>query len=134
MPKKPSASSVRDHRPISLLSIISKILKNIFICMLITEHISLYSPLFAVQWGFQSGKSTEVALLNIINVWLVCMEKRHVVGTVLFAFTKAFDNVPHLTLLTKLRHIGLSHNLISWIHNYLSGRSQCVIVNGAMYI
>ena len=89
IPKKPSASSVRDYRPISLLSIISKILEK-HILMLITEHISLYSPHSAVQWGFQNGKSTELALLNTINDWLVCMEKRHDVGTV---FSKAFDPV-----------------------------------------
>ena len=130
IPKKSSASSVRDYRPISLLSIISKILEK-HIHMLITEHISLYSPLSAVQWGFQSGKSTELALLNTINDWLVCMEKRHDVGTVFFDFSKAFDSVPHLALLAKLRHIGLSQDLISWIHNYLSGRSQCIVVNGA---
>ena len=45
--------------------------------------------------------------------------------------SKAFDSVPHLALLAKLRHIGLSQDLISWIHNYLSERSQCVVVNGA---
>ena len=84
-----------------------------------------------MQWGFQSGKSTELALLNTINDWLVCMEKRHDVGTVFFDFTKAFDSVPHLALLAKLRHIGLRQDLISWIHNYLSERSHCVIVNGA---
>ena len=44
--------------------------------MLITEHISLHSPLSAVQQGFQSGKSTELAVLNTINDWLVYMEKR----------------------------------------------------------
>ena len=59
------------------------------------------------------------------------MEKRYDVGTVFFDFTKAFDSVPHLALLAKLRHIGLSQNLISWIHNYLSERNQCVVVNGA---
>ena len=72
-----------------------------------------------------------IALLNTINDWLVCMEKRHDVGTVVFDFSKAFDSVPHLALLAKLRHIGLSQDLITWIHNYLSKRSHCVVVNGA---
>ena len=59
------------------------------------------------------------------------MEKRHDVGTVFFDFSKAVGSVPHLALLAKLRHIDLSQDLISWIHNYLSERSQCVVVNGA---
>ena len=35
------------------------------------------------------------------------------------------------TILLLLRHIGLSQDLISWIHNYLSERSQSIVVNGA---
>ena len=69
--------------------------------------------------------------LHTINDWLVCIEKWHDVGTVFFDFTKAFNSVHHLTLLAKLRHIGLSQDLISWIHNYLLERSQCIVVNGA---
>ena len=48
-----------------------------------------------------------------------------------FDFTKAFDSAPHRALLAKLRHIGLSQDLLSWIHNYLSERSQCIVVKGA---
>ena len=58
-----------------------------------------------------------------INDWLVCMEKRHDVGTVFFDSTKGFDSVPHLALLAKLRHICLRQDLVSWIHNYISEES-----------
>ena len=40
-----------------------------------------------------------------------------------FDFTKAFDNVPYF-LLFKL---SLGQDLLSWIHNYLPERSQCII-------
>ena len=62
--------------------------------MLITEHISLHSPLSAVQQGFQSGKSTELAVLNTINDCMVGVYGEEVdVSTVFLDFTKAFDSV-----------------------------------------
>ena len=45
-------------------------------------------------------------------------------------FAKAFDTVPHRSLLRKLEHYGLDPQIISWIKSFLIGRSQCVIVDG----
>ena len=48
-----------------------------------------------------------------------------------FDFRKAFDSVPHRSLLRKLEDINLHPLLLRWIHSYLSGRTQKVVVNGA---
>ena len=45
-------------------------------------------------------------------------------------FMKAFDKVPHQRLLTKLKAYGIGDNIINWISNFLTGRSQRVCVNG----
>ena len=42
-----------------------------------------------------------------------------------------FDSVPHIPLITKLQQLNLEPNIVSWVRNYLSDRSQCVVVNGA---
>ena len=49
---------------------------------------------------------------------------------VLFDVSKAFDTVPHLSLLQKLSEIGLDPYLIRWIRSYLAGRSQFVSIDG----
>ena len=44
---------------------------------------------------------------------------------------KAFDTVPHRRLLMKARSYGLSEQVVGWIGNFLKGRWQKVMVNGA---
>jgi len=45
------------------------------------------------------------------------------------SFCKAFDTVPHRSLIDKLHNLKLSHHIITWIHNYLANW-KCVVVNG----
>ena len=47
-----------------------------------------------------------------------------------FDLQKAFDAVPHRRLMCKLEKLHLHPILLTWLHNYLYGREQSVIVNG----
>ena len=51
----PAGHAPSSYRPISLLSVPSKVLEK-HIHFLITEHHNEFHPLSAVQWGFQKGK------------------------------------------------------------------------------
>ena len=44
-------------------------------------------------------------------------------------FMKAFDTVPHRQLLLKLKRYGIRGKVLSWIEDFLSGRSQRVNVS-----
>jgi len=44
--------------------------------------------------------------------------------------SKAFDNVWHERLIFKLRQFDIAATLISTLENYLTGRSQRVVLNG----
>ncbi|NXF94783.1 RTJK polymerase, partial [Eubucco bourcierii] len=46
-------------------------------------------------------------------------------------FSRAFDTVPHSTLLAQLSAGGLDANTLCWVKNWLEGRAQRVVVNGA---
>jgi len=48
-------------------------------------------------------------------------------GALLVDLSKAFDTVPHQLLLTELRDIGCSTEVLNWFCNYLSDRLQRVI-------
>ena len=51
------------------------------------------------------------------------------VHAVLLDFKKAFDKVPHTLLFKKIQQIsGIDNKLISWIQDFLTGRSQQVVV------
>jgi hypothetical protein len=49
---------------------------------------------------------------------------------ILLDSSKAFDKVPHQRLLLKLRHYGIRGNLLDWIKDFLSERTQRVLVEG----
>jgi len=49
-------------------------------------------------------------------------------------FEKAFDKVSHKRLMLKLKNCGLSGNVYNFIKDFLSNRSQQVIVNGILSI
>ena len=51
--------------------------------------------------------------------------------TLFTLFRKAFDRVPHLELLSKLKSIGISGRLLSWFCCYLSNRKQLISINGS---
>ena len=46
--------------------------------------------------------------------------------------SKAFDKVPHKRLLLKLKVIGIKGQLLEWISDWLSSRSQQVQVKGSL--
>jgi len=130
IPKKQRANCTSEFRPISLLSILSKVLER-HVYSLISEHISIYRPLANCQWGFQKGKSTVSALLHVTHEWFQLLESTTDVGAVFFDFKKAFDMVPHMPLMSKLEELNLDHHVLVWINNYLANRHQRVAVNGA---
>ena len=83
----------------------------------VSIHLTEHSSLSNVQWGFQKGKSTVSALLSTTDSWLKQLE---VMMLKLYL----------LPLLSKLQQLKLDPNIISYVHNYLAGRKQCVVVNG----
>ena len=63
-----------------------------------------------------------------LNNWF---ENGNEVGAMFFDFQRAFDSVPHRALLGKLENLQVNYLLVKWIHSYLSGRRQQVVVNGS---
>ena len=45
--------------------------------------------------------------------------------------SKAFDKVPHHSLLLSLAKIGVSGSLLQWFENYLTHRTQRVVLSGS---
>ena len=50
---------------------------------------------------------------------------------IILDFSKAFDRVPHLPLLTKIHHFGFKGPTYNWIRSFLKDRNQQVVVDGA---
>lgn len=59
------------------------------------------------------------------------MDNRKTVDGVFLDFSKAFDVVPHKSLLEKLSDYNMNYQVISWISEYLHERCQYAVVNGS---
>ena len=127
--KQGSRSDPANYCPISLLSILSKLLEKHTQCCLL-EHLQEYSPISDKQWGFSKGKSTTGAVLSAVENWHRLLESGTEVCAIFFDIKKAFDSVPHRPLMEKLSIIGINPYLLQWITDYLSDRTQFVGVNG----
>ena len=125
--KKGPAQEVSNYRPISLLSLVSKVLERCVYNQLVS-HIS--TQLHHLQFGFLRGKSTTSQLLHVLQDIHQALESRNQVDAVYLDFAKAFDKVSHKLLLTKLHKFGIRGGLLSWFENYLSRRYQRVTVLG----
>ena len=129
IPKSSEMKNPSNYRPISLLSIISKMLER-HVSSLISEHLLEHNIISDEQWGFTSKKSTTTALLTLTHEWLRHLEAGMEVCVIFLDLKKAFDSVPHRDLLMVVKSTGLHPILLRWLCSYLSARSQRVVVGG----
>ena len=114
-----------NYRPVSLLSQFSKILEKLFSKRL-DKYIDKFSLLNDSQYGFRSGKSTALALMELTEEISSAMdEKMYNVG-VFIDLKKAFDTIDDQLLIQKLQHFGIRGEPNMWLSSYLSDRSQFV--------
>jgi len=118
-----------NYRPISLLSTLSKLLEKI-VCKQLVSHLDSNNLLYAHQYGFQHGKSTEQNLLQLTNYLNNALnDKKYAIG-IFLDLKKAFDVCSHSILLRKLKKLGITGLALQWFSSYLKDRLQKVDING----
>ena len=60
-----------------------------------------------IQYGFISGHSTSLQLLEVLDKWTEALDNGHYVDCIYMDFQKAFDKVPHKRLLEKIKSYGI---------------------------
>ena len=126
--KKGLTTKKSNYRPISLLSIFSKIFEKVMYQRLY-KFLDTYELLFNMQFGFRSGHSTDHALVSLTESIKLSLDKNRVGCGIFIDLQKAFDTVNHDILLKKLEHYGIRGTALSWFKSYLSDRKQFVSVN-----
>ena len=127
--KKGPLQQKGNFRPISLTSVVGKVLESIIKDRRV-DHLDVHQLLNTSQHGFRRGRSCITNLLNFYNYVFCECDRSSAVDVVFLNFQKAFDKVPHRRLMKKVRALGIVDNVATWIESWLSGRRQRVIVNG----
>ena len=127
--KSGDSASVNNYRPISTLSVLSKIFESLM-HRRVTSYIDKFRILADCQFGFRARSCTADAVTEYVdNVCSALDRKEHFV-TVFLDFSKAFDTVDHAILIRKLDMLGFRGPINEWFRSYLSERRQCVSVGG----
>ena len=125
--KKGNKTKAQNYRPVSLTSVICKILESI-----VRDHVighMVDNKLFSKkQFGFISGRSTTLQLIYVLNIWTEILDQGGELDVIYCDFMKAFDKVPHKRLVHKVDKYGIREDILGWIDNFLTDRTQIVKV------
>lgn len=133
--KKPHLDSevLKNYRPISNLSFISKLTEKVVADRLIThlQQNNLHEPM---QSAYQQYCSTETALLKVQDHILRSIDQRKGFVLLLLDLSAAFDTVDHAILLDTLENsFGVTGQCLSWVTSYQSDRQQTVCISGEKF-
>jgi len=123
--KKGSKLDPANYRPISLTSILVKILEKIVKATLM-QHLTSHKFLSDNQHDFVNHKACVTNLLETVDFLTSHHAEKIPTDLVLLDFAKAFDKVPHKRLILKLERYGIRGKLLNWIQAFLSNRKQRV--------
>uniref|UniRef100_A0A1X7T9M2 Reverse transcriptase domain-containing protein n=1 Tax=Amphimedon queenslandica TaxID=400682 RepID=A0A1X7T9M2_AMPQE len=127
----PPSSSPSNYRPISLLSLVSKLLEK-HVHLILLDHLLSKGLISDSQFGFLPERSTTTALATVTQFILSSLDCSVPVCGLFLDVKKAFDSVNHQTLLNKLLALNLPYPLHSWFSSYLSNRQQSVRVGDSI--
>ncbi|PJE78229.1 hypothetical protein CI610_02839 [invertebrate metagenome] len=127
--KKENKSILTNYRPISLLSIVGKLMERC-IFKYVHNFLHAHSLLSPHQSGFRHGDSPVNQLLAITHDIYSALDHGKEIRMVFCDISKAFDRVWHKGLLSKLSGFGIRGSLLKWFENYLYNRKQRVVIKG----
>ena len=124
------ASDLKNYRPVSNLSFLSKLMERV-VQKRLQAFLDSNELMPSQQSAYRQHHSTETAVLKVYND-LMAADSGLVSALCLLDLTAAFDTVDHDLLLLRLeRQFGLRGVTLLWFRSYLSGRSYRVWFAGA---
>ena len=129
--KKDDESDQANYRPVSLLSIPSKILESEANDNIVQHAFKENNLASDRQWAYRPGFNTELLLIHLTETWRRLVDEGNVVAVAFIDFKKAFHSVNHEILISKLQqNFGICDPFLTWLKSYLNDRRQFTVVNG----
>lgn len=129
IPKKAGATECEQHRTISLMSHITKLMLRI---MMSRMRRSIHEEISDVQYGFMKGKGTANAIFTIRNLCERSIEVQHDVYLCFIDYSKAFDKVQHEKLFKILDQMDIDGKTVRWIRNLYWEQTAAVRVDNEL--
>ena len=127
--KKGSRNKSENYRPVSLTSVICKLLERLIKDHMV-EFLVKHKLLNSSQHGFLKARSCLTNMLCFLEEITKWIDVGSPVDIIYLDFQKAFDKVPHQRLLLKLKAHGIGDSITDWIEQWLIDRRQRVVVDG----
>ena len=127
--KKGKRSIAANYRPVSLTSHLIKMFERVIRAKLV-DYIVAQDIINHDQHGFRAGRSCLTQLLHHVEDIMEDLNADSNADILYLDFSKAFDKVDHAILLKKLRLYGIHGKAYRWLQNFISGRTQHVVVDG----
>ena len=127
--KKDDITLMDNDRPVSLLTSTSKVFEKVVFTQLY-EYFDKNNLLYSSQYGFRKKHSTEMAGLELTDRILKDIDNKDASLTIFMDLSKAFDTLDHQILSNKLKYYGVNDTPLKWFSNHLTGRQQCVEIDG----
>ena len=129
--KKGSPKDKMNYRPVTCLSVLSKVLEKV-VCLQITKYMESHNLLPSNQHGFRAGRSTMSALTAIQQEWANNTTQGLISGILLWDLSAAFDTLDTSTLCSKLAIYGFDMLSCNWFRSFLTGRTQRVKIGRSL--
>ena len=127
--KSGSKKDVNNYRPISVISIFSRILERIVHDQLF-DFLLENNVITKNQSAFRKLYSTVTSLICSTDCWNENIDTKKLNLTIFLDLEKAFDTVDHAILVSKLRQYGIRKTTGDWFQSYLDQRKQFCSING----
>ena len=123
---------LKNYRPVSGLSFISKLVEHVVAKQLV-DHIHRHGLDNSYQSANKSGHSTETALLSIKNDIHLSLSRGEATALVLLDLSAAFHTIDHSTFLScVLDWFGGGGSALKWFCSYLMERFQSVEIGSTL--
>ena len=114
-----------NYRPVSVLTVISKLYESVLNNQMVDHFSELFNILLS---AFRKHYNCQTLLLKLIEDIKSALDKGHKTGAVFMDLSKAFDCLPHALLLAKLNAYGLTA-ACELMSSYLNQRMQRVKIS-----
>ena len=126
--KKGTRTDSNNYRPIALTCTMCKLMESVIKDQLV-QYLSDNYLISPNQHAFLVNHSTTTNLLECVHDWMLSLQDHRSTDVIYVDISRAFDSIVFSKLMVKLENYGVIGRLHNWINNFVTGRTQRVVVS-----